>query len=173
MRSLVEALDYTPADPNPVQQAVQKVASSKPGAWVLSKTLAPLDRWLLRLTKGKSTFAGITAAVPVITLTTTGAKSGQPRATPLTGVPIDGSLAVVGTNYGQTKPPAWTFNLAAHPDASVEYRGRSAPVRARPATDDEYERVFTRATAMYPGYADYRKRVTERPIRIFILELAA
>ena len=132
-----------------------------------------MDRWLLRTSGGRTTFAGLMAAMPVITLTTTGARSGLPRSSPLVGVPMEGSLAVLGTNYGQKASPAWTFNLSANPMATVTYRNSTAPVRARAATENEYEHAFERAAGIYAGYTDYRARVSERPIRVFVLDHAA
>lgn len=172
MTSLVEALGYQPTDPNVFQRGVQALGSTPPGAWTLSKILAPMDRWMLQATNGRTTFAGLLAGVPVITLTTTGAKSGLPRTSPLLGIPLAGSLAVLGTNYGQPAAPAWTYNLAANPTAEVTYRDISAPVLARHAGDEEYELVFERSSTIYPGYPKYRARVTERPIRAFILDHA-
>ncbi len=170
MTTLVEALGYTPTEPNVAQRGVQALASTPQAAWILSRLLAPTDRWLLRISGGRTTAAGLMTGIPVITLTTTGARSGLPRSSPLVGVPIEGSLAVVGTNYGQKANPAWVFNLAAHPKATVTYRTTTVPVRARPADDAEYEEVFERAAGIYPGYDDYRTRVTDRPIRVFILD---
>ncbi len=172
MTTLVEALGYVPSDPNVVQRGMQALGSTPPGAWTLSKVLAPMDRWMLQATRGRTTFAGALAGVPVITLTTTGAKSGLPRTSPLLGIPVEGSLAVLGTNYGQPATPAWTHNLAANPAAEVGYRGASAPVLARLAGDVEYEHAFERSSTIYPGYPKYRARVTERPIRVFILDHA-
>jgi deazaflavin-dependent oxidoreductase (nitroreductase family) len=169
---LVDALGYSAKDPNPVQRSVQSLAATKPAAWVTSKLLAPMDRWLLQASNGRTTFAGILAGLPVITLTSTGAKSGLPRTTPLTGVPIQGSLAILGTNYGQRAAPAWTYNLAANPNATVAYRTAEAPVVARYADDEEFEYAFDRAAGLYPGYRDYRSRVSDRPIRVFILDYA-
>ncbi len=172
MITLVEALGYVPAEPNAAQRSIQTIAATRPAAWTLSKVLAPMDRWLPGVSNGQRTFAGILAGLPVVTLTSTGAKSGLPRATPLIGVPIDGSLAVLGTNYGQPAAPAWTHNLAANPAATVAYREAAAPVTARPADDGEFEYAFDRAAGIYPGYQEYRKRVSDRPIPVFVLDHA-
>jgi deazaflavin-dependent oxidoreductase (nitroreductase family) len=112
----------------------------------------------------------VAAGIPVIMLTTTGAKSGLPRTMPVMGVPIAGDIALLGTNYAQPNAPAWSFNLVAHPEAHVSFQDRAVDVVARPATDDEREQVWAKATQFYSGFAKYRQRITDRPVRIFILE---
>ena len=117
--------------------------------------------------------AGVLAGLPVIMLTTTGAKSGQPRTMPLAGVPVGEQLAVMGTNYAQTHTPGWVFNLEADPHAQVTWRERTVPVVARLATADEAEQAWATASTIYPGFTLYRERITERAVRIFVLEPAA
>jgi deazaflavin-dependent oxidoreductase (nitroreductase family) len=151
---------------------MQVVGASKPGAWLFQRTLYLLDRPLYRWTGGKVTVPGIATGIPVILLTTTGAKSGLERTMPVMGVPLADDIAVIGTNYGQPKAPAWVFNLEAHPEATITWLDRSVRVTARPATQDERDKVWTNADRLYSGFAEYRKRITDRPIRIFVLELA-
>jgi deazaflavin-dependent oxidoreductase (nitroreductase family) len=166
-------LHYSPGLANPVQRGLQVVGETKAGSWLFQKTLYRLDRPLYRWTDGKVTVPGIAIGIPVILLTTTGAKSGLPRTMPVMGVPVGDSIAIMGTNYGQPKAPAWVFNLEAAPKATVTWRDRSIPVTARPATDDEREKAWTNATRLYRGFGEYRKRITERPVRIFVLEAAS
>jgi deazaflavin-dependent oxidoreductase (nitroreductase family) len=109
----------------------------------------------------------------VLDLTTTGRKSGQPRTSHLIATPHDGTLALLGTNFGQERTPAWVLNLEADPRATVSYRGTSREVVARPATETEAEEIFTEAAGIYPGYRRYRERVGgQRRIRVFVLEPA-
>ncbi len=165
-----DALGYEPSPPNIGQRAVQRLAATRSAAWALSRILTPLDRIVLRLTNGRATAAGLLAGVPVITLTTTGARTGLPRRSPLVGIPLDASLAIVGTNFGQRPTPGWVHNLEAEPSAEVTYGTTTVRVRARPPSDDEYESVFERAISMYPGYGHYRARVAHRAIRVFVLD---
>ena len=83
----------------------------------------------------------VLAGLPVIMVTTTGARSGLPRTMPLAGIPCGDDLAVVGSNFAQPSTPAWVHNLEADPQATVVWRDRSVAVRARPATDAERELV--------------------------------
>lgn len=167
---MLDDLGYTVKPANRVQKLMQQIGSSRPGAWIFQRTLYAMDKVLFRLTKGRLTVPGLVAGLPVIMLTTTGAKSGEPRAMPLLGVPIDGALAVIGSNYGQAKTPGWVYNLEADPHATVSYRDRTVPVVARRASDEETDRAFELAADVYPGYAKYRVRADHREIRVFVLE---
>ena len=113
---------------------------------------------------------GLMAGLPVIMLTTTGAKSGEPRSMPLVGIPLGDDLAVIGSNYGQQRTPGWVYNLEADPTATVSYRDRAVEVTARAASDAETDEAFEIATSFYPGYGKYRARASHRTIRVFVLE---
>ena len=103
---LIEALGYEIPTPNAAQRAMWHVSSSRPGAWLFSRSMHHVDRLVLRLSHGQRTAAGITAGVPVLTVTTTGARTGQPRSTPLLGVPFGSDIAIIGTRFGQPGTPA-------------------------------------------------------------------
>lgn len=170
---LQQQLGFRANTPNAVQRGMQYVGATRPGSWFFQKTLYRLDRPLYRWTDGKATVPGVLTGMPVIMLTTTGAKTGQPRTMPVMGTPIGENLAILGTNYGQPKPPAWVFNLAADPHATVTWRDRSVAVVARLASEEEAERVWQAAASFYIGFPEYRKRITGRPVRIYILEPAS
>ena len=104
---LLEELEYEVRSPNVFQRGIQTLGSTKPVAWLFQKTLYPMDRWLYRRSGGRVTVPGIIAGLPVVMLTTTGARSGEPRTMPLLGVPMGDSLAVLGTHYGQKPTPGW------------------------------------------------------------------
>ncbi len=166
------ALGYEHHAGNPFHRANRALAGSKPGAWFFSKTIQPLDGAVLRLTKGRTTATETLAGLPVLNVTTTGRKSGQSRTAPLIAVPIGDDLALLGTNFGGRRTPAWVYNLEADPNAVAEYRTVEVNVVARPATDDEYEQVFQAGGSIYGGYTKYRSRVDGRDIRVFVLETA-
>lgn len=169
---VAEAIGYQIKPSNAAQRAMQQVASSKPGAWILSKVLHRADRHLHRLTKGRFTVPTIVAGFPVVMVTTTGARSGEDRTMPLLAVPVGNDLAVIGTNFGQTNTPGWVYNLEADPHAVIAYRDREVAAVARPATGEEYDATFTAAAKVYPGYDKYRERITGREVRVFVLEAA-
>jgi deazaflavin-dependent oxidoreductase (nitroreductase family) len=131
------------------------------------RALAPLDGWLLRRTKGRFTVLGPIAA-PVMLLTTTGAKSGQQRQSPLLFGRDGDTLIVVGSNFGQAKHPAWSANLLAHPDAVVTMGGKDIPVRATRLEGAEAEAGYQLMVDTVRTYAAYRDR-TDRDIRVFRL----
>lgn len=170
--SLIDELDYRPRQANAVQRATWKLSASRPGAWLFAKTLHHIDRQLMRVSSGRLSVPGIVAGLPVITLVTTGAKSGVHRESPLVGVPVGDELAVIGTHFGQRATPSWWFNLKAHPDATVIYRERTVAVTAREATAEEGSAVWERARAVYAGYEAYARRITHRPVHIALLRAA-
>ena len=106
---------------------------------------------------------------PILLLTTTGRKSGQPRTAPVIYMPDRDRMVIIGTNAGNLRTPAWALNLEARPDAEVEVRRRRLPVRARVATGDERAELWRRFTETYSGFDDYAANVT-RDIHLFVLE---
>jgi deazaflavin-dependent oxidoreductase (nitroreductase family) len=165
-------LGYTHRRINPFQRLMQLFGSTTFGAWFFSKTLATMDRAFHKLTKGRTSVPQLLAGLPVMFVTTRGRKSGTPRTTPLIAVPTGDSLALIGTNFGQTPTPGWVFNLEADPSARVRYRDAELDLVVRPATDDERADVWKTASTVYPGYDKYQQRITGRDIRIFVLEPA-
>jgi len=142
-------------------------ASTKAGS-ALIKALTPLDRKLLMRTRGKYTVLGPIGTPPLL-LTTTGAKSGLPRTSPLLYLRDGERLVVIGSNFGQQKHPTWTTNLRAHPDATVAIAGVEVPVRAHQLEGDERQHVIDMFIELTAVYAEYLNR-TDREIRVFALE---
>ena len=169
---LADDLDYRFRRPNPPQRLVQRAASTKPGAWVFSKVARHFDDAVGRLTSGRTSAPEVLAGLPVIDVVTTGRKSGLPRRSHLIAVPIDDTLALLGTNFGQPSTPAWVLNLEADPHASVTYRRRTVEASARAATEDEKARVLAGSAQVYGGYLKYQQRITGRRLRIFLLHPA-
>ncbi len=167
---LIDQIGYQVSEANRFQRLIWKVSSSRPGAWCFAKTLHHIDRLVLRLSRQRVTVPGVLAGLPVLTLATTGARSGQRREVPLVGVPSGDQIAVIGTRFGQARTPAWYFNLRAEPRAEVSYRGRTAPVVAREAEGDEREAVWTRGCQIYAGYQAYARRLDHRRIHVMVLE---
>jgi deazaflavin-dependent oxidoreductase (nitroreductase family) len=170
MTDLATQLGYHHREPNVFHRAVRAVASTKYGAAFFSRVLRWMDDALLRVSKGKVTGPGVLAGLPTVTVTAVGARSGRPRTVPLVATPVDGGLALVGSNFGQRATPAWYHNLRANPDAEVSYRGRHAKVRAREAFGAERDAIWERACEIYAGYAAYKRRITGREVHIMVLE---
>jgi deazaflavin-dependent oxidoreductase (nitroreductase family) len=171
--SLIDLLGYRLPQPLAWQRALRAVAASRPGSWLFSRVLPRVDRLLLRMSGGRLAVPALAAGIPVLTLVTTGARSGAPRTTPLLGIPHGDEIAVIGTQFGQPGTPSWYFNLRAHPRAEVHYRGRSAAAVAREVEGDEWDAVWRRACSFYAGYAAYARRIKGRPIHIMALRASA
>lgn len=167
---LAADLSYVHGRPNLAQRLLQALASTRPGAWFFSKTLARVDRVLARLGDGRVGITERLAGLPALVLTSTGRRTGRPRDTHLIAIPIGDTLALLGTNFGQPSTPAWVLNLEADPRATVTYRGTSRDVVARAATDSERDRVLAGSVRIYGGYVRYQQRIRGRALRIFVLE---
>ena len=125
-----------------------------------SKWLHPL---VIRLSGGR--VGGRIAGMPVLVVTTTGRKTGKPRATPLTAVEADGHTYVIASKGGDERHPAWYLNLVAQPKVLVERDGRSQPMVARVLSSEERAAVWPLVTRTYKGYAGYQRR-TDREIPV-------
>lgn len=169
---LLEELGYIVKPPNRVQRTLQHAAARDRVSSTLQKTLYPLDKTLHRASGGRHTVASVLTGIPVIMLTTTGARTGNARSTPLIGIPMEDGLVVIGSNYGTEATPGWVHNLEANPAASVTYRDRRVAVVARRANLQETEQAFDAAAAIYAAFPDYRNRAAHREIRVFVLETA-
>jgi deazaflavin-dependent oxidoreductase (nitroreductase family) len=106
--------------------------------------------------------------LPVIILTTLGAKSGKIRKTALMRVEHDGEYLAVASLGGAPKHPVWYYNVLANPLVELQ----DGPVRkdytAREVTGEEKATWWKRAVAAYPDYEDYQEK-TDRQIPVFVL----
>ena len=157
-------------DSNAVQRALRRFAGSGPGSGVFARVAHRIDRPLYRLTRGRHTFASLLSGIPVVMLTTTGARSGQERTVPVLGLPTDDGLAVIASNFGQHRHPAWYHNLRAHPEGRVSVDGKSRRFRAVEATGDRRARIWRQGLRVYPGWSQYERRASHRDIAVFVLE---
>lgn len=109
--------------------------------------------------------------MPVVILTTLGAKSGKLRKTALMQVEHDGVYGVVASLGGAPKNPVWYYNVVAHPQVELQDGPVRRDLTAREITGAEKALWWGRAVAAYPPYADYQTSTT-RPIPVFVLEPA-
>ena len=109
------------------------------------------------------------AGFDLLLLTTTGAKSGQPRISPLAYLRVGGKLIIIGSFAGADVNPAWVHNLRANPSAHVEIGTESFDVIARELPADERDTAFPKIAAAAPGFADYQAKTT-RVIPLFELQ---
>jgi deazaflavin-dependent oxidoreductase (nitroreductase family) len=108
----------------------------------------------------------------LLLLTTTGAKSGQPRVSPLAYFRVDGKLLILGSFAGADVNPAWVHNLRANPSAHIELGNESSDVTARELPLEERDDLFPKITAAAPGFAEYQAKTT-RIIPVFELQPVA
>jgi F420H(2)-dependent quinone reductase len=133
----------------------------------LLRRVGKLNVPVYRLTRGR--IGGRVGRAPVLLLTTTGRKSGQPRTAPVLYLADGERLVVIGSNAGHTNTPAWALNLRANPDAEAQVRAERRSVRARIAEGEERAELWRRMNDQYSGFEDYRER-TDRDIAVFVLE---
>ncbi|WP_063727402.1 nitroreductase family deazaflavin-dependent oxidoreductase [Streptomyces sp. RTd22] len=107
--------------------------------------------------------------MPVILLTTRGAKSGKIRKTPLMRVEHEGRYAAVASLGGAPKHPVWYFNVLADPRVELRDGTELWDMNAREVTGEEKAQWWRRAVEAYPDYADYQEK-TSREIPVFVLE---
>lgn len=109
--------------------------------------------------------------MPVLKLTTTGRRSGQPRTVMLTSPLQDGDAwVIVASRGGDDEHPAWYLNLRDNPSVTIETTpGVRLPATARIASASERERMWPKITSVYANYAGYQRR-TSREIPLVILE---
>lgn len=136
---------------------------------VVLRAANAIHRGMLKLSGGRMGWN--LSNMPVLELTTTGRKSGQPRTVMLTSPLQEGTtLIVVASRGGDDKPPAWLLNLSANPAVEVALKGESKqPMRARVATPEERARLWPRVTADHENYAGYQTK-TAREIPLVLLE---
>ncbi len=158
------------ADTNAVQRGLARLVASRPGAAVASRVLSPVDSAVRRATRGRTTASEALTSLPTITVTTTGARSGLPRHTHLLAIPHHGDIAVIGSNFGGPRTPAWVHNLRSDTHAEVSHLGRTARAVARPLAGDAAAEVWEQGSRMYAGYAAYRERAAHREITVWLLE---
>jgi deazaflavin-dependent oxidoreductase (nitroreductase family) len=132
------------------------------------KAMNRAHRLVLGLSGGKLGWKA--GGMPVISLTTTGRRSGQPRQTMLTSPYQDGTtIVIVASRGGDDINPAWFLNLRDHPDVTVSVGGRPPePMRAEVADSEVRAKLWPLITADHQNYADYQVKTT-REIPLVLL----
>lgn len=155
--------------PNALQKTIHRFLMLKWVSALLARILYRVDKFLFRLTGGRfviTRFAGL----PIIQLTTTGAKSRKARTMPLVGIPDGERFALIASNFGQKHNPGWYYNLKENPICLVRFDGKAKNFVAHEAIDSEYEKYFQLAISYYAGYQKYQERARHRHIPVMVLE---
>jgi deazaflavin-dependent oxidoreductase (nitroreductase family) len=163
-RSRVSAVD--PTKPRRVRKAlIEPLARSEAGRWWLINVSPKLDKVVFRLTGGRFT----TIPAHILTLTHTGARTGQRRENLLTYFTDGDDLIVMASNYGRERHPGWYYNVKANPEVEVRAAGCRGRYRARIATGEDRERLWKLAKTLTETYADYEERAAGRTIQVIRL----
>lgn len=121
-----------------------------------------------RANKGKTSFP-----LPLILLTTTGARSGHPRTSPVAYSTDGDHIVIAASKGGAPENPDWYFNLVANPVVTVETGAETYQARATVVADEaERQRLYARHAELMPGFAEYPKK-TDRRIPVVLLERVA
>ena len=154
--------------PTRFQRLVQKIAALTPISWFLSHTLHHIDRALDRWSNGRLHLTQFATGLPIVMLTTIGAKTGFKRTVPLVAIPDGNSVVLIATSFGNHHCPAWYHNLIAYPRATLADHRHSHEYVAREVIESEHELYWQRAVEVYAGYAAYKRRA-KRLIPIMLL----
>jgi deazaflavin-dependent oxidoreductase (nitroreductase family) len=130
----------------------------------------PLDRLLYRLSGGRTTVSSWMGNVKITMLTATGTRSGEPRTTPVLGLPDGDGMILIASNFGRPRNPSWYYNVRAHPRVEVVFEGDRRELVARELEGKERGRAYRRAEEIYPGFVHYKRWAGERRIPVLRLE---
>lgn len=139
-----------------------------PATW--RKIMADRNRQLIeefRASRGKPDNPFVNRSL--LLLTTTGAKSGQPRTTPMMYVPEGDRLLVIASNAGAPAHPDWYRNLLAHPQATVEVGNETFAATAIVLQGAERQQLWDKIVGLYPFFAEHQAKVS-RQIPVVVLE---
>ena len=114
---------------------------------------------------------GMFEGMPLLLLHHTGAKTGRERVNPLAYQHLGDSVAVFASKGGSPTNPDWYHNLRANPEVTVEIGTDRYAARARVATGEERERIWSTQTANYPQFSEYEQK-SGRQIPVVVLEKA-
>jgi len=140
--------------------------ATKPGAATWRTIAAPIEATMLRATNGRAKLTGI----PLVVLTSTGARSGKPRDVPLSYLTDGDDVILVASNFGGARHPSWYHNLKANPRCDLHLGSRGGTFTASEVLGSERDRLYALAEALYAGYGKYARRTQGiRTIAVFRL----
>ena len=150
------------------KRGMQRLVATRPGAVVHRMIAAPLDVRIMKATRGRVSLA--MGVLPVVILTSTGARSGQRRETPVSYFTDGDDVILMASNYGGARQPSWYHNLLAHPECELHLGPRGGSFLARETDGAERDRLYALAVDLYSGYAKYAQQTDGiRTIRVLRL----
>jgi deazaflavin-dependent oxidoreductase (nitroreductase family) len=156
--------------PELLRRLVHRVAEIVPMSWIPPRTLVRVDRAFFKITHGRTSLSAWISGLPIIMLTTTGARSGQPHTLPVLALPEGDHLVVIASNFGKPANPGWYYNLRAHPSVMITWKGSTVQMLARELSGEERQRYVDRGLEAYPWWAPYHRRAAPRLIPVIMLE---
>jgi deazaflavin-dependent oxidoreductase (nitroreductase family) len=152
-----------------LRRIILSMAATRSGIGLFHLFVRLIDLPVSRLTKGTYIPSANWNIMPIIYLTTSGAKSGIARSSPVLCIPDGENLILVGSNWGNPKNPAWAYNLRTHPHAQVRKGKIAKGFSARELRGDERAACWQKAVRFYPPYVAYEQHA-RRALPIFLLE---
>jgi deazaflavin-dependent oxidoreductase (nitroreductase family) len=150
-----------------VLRPMAKFISTRPGAWLVLNVANPIDRRIMRWSKGRlRLFVGSQVGL----LEVRGRKSGKLRETPLAYVRDGDRVVLIASSGGATKHPVWYLNVTANPEVSFTAKGSKRDYLAHTAEGEERKAMWKRASTYYAGYDTYQQRTEGREIPVVVLE---
>jgi deazaflavin-dependent oxidoreductase (nitroreductase family) len=165
-------IDFQNKRPDPLRRLVRKAAEIVPMSWIRPRLVVGIDRGVFRLSRGRTTMSALVSGLPIVMLTTTGARTGQTRAVPVLGLPDDDRLILIASNFGKSSNPGWYHNLRAHPSAVITWSGSTVEMHARELVGAERQRYVDLGIEIYPWWEPYHRRAAPRQIPVIMLEPA-
>jgi deazaflavin-dependent oxidoreductase (nitroreductase family) len=151
------------------QRWIQRISAMRWASRFMAKRLHHWDRWVYRLTRGRTTATEMLTGLPVLFVTTIGARTGLSRTTPLLAIPENDHFILIATKFGADHHPDWYFNLKANPQVEVLYQGQTSMYVAKELEGQARAASWSRAVDTYPGYRAYEQRAIGRPIPVLAL----
>jgi len=131
------------------------------------------DKVIKEFRENDGKVGGMFEGAPVLLLHHTGAKTGAERVNPLMYQPVGDSFAIFASKGGAPSNPDWYYNLAAHPDTTIEVGAGTVKVKARVAGPDERDPIWEKQKELAPGFAEYETNAAPRQIPVILLDPVA
>ena len=131
------------------------------------------DKIIKEFRENDGKVGGMFEGAPVLLLHHVGAKTGTQRVNPLMYHPVGDSFAIFASKAGAPSNPDWYYNLAAHPDTTIELGTGTVKVRARVLGADERDPIWEKQKELSPGFAEYETNAAPRQIPVILLDPVA
>jgi deazaflavin-dependent oxidoreductase (nitroreductase family) len=153
------------------QRIIQRMAMTDfLSSGFLSRYLHHIDAPFLKWSKGQHSLTTWLSGLPVVVLTTKGARTGKSRTIPLAGFPDGDNIVLVPSSFGTRHYPAWYYNLCANPQVQIHVDGETRQYHAIIVDHERRGKYWQLALDYYPGYQLYEQRSGGREIPIVLLE---